>query len=58
MFNSAFNYIPFVDESALTVRRKGKVIKGETEQAISQARRERQAQKNAAKASRRARRGK
>lgn len=56
MITPAFNYIPFVNEAALVVKRKGHVIKGETEAAIAAARNERQALKNAAKAQRRERR--
>lgn len=52
----AFNYIPFVNEQALIVRRKGKVIKGETQAAIAAAHAERRAQKNAAKRARKAKR--
>jgi hypothetical protein len=50
----AFNYIPHVDVDALTVKRKGKVIKGETQAAIAAAEAERRAQRNAAKRARRA----
>jgi hypothetical protein len=56
MNSPAFNYVPFVNEAALVVKRKGHVIKGETEAAIAAARRERQAQKNAAKRDRRSKR--
>jgi hypothetical protein len=56
MTNIAFNYIPFINIEALTVKRKGKVIKGETEAAIAAARKERQSMKNAAKRLRRQRR--
>lgn len=55
MENIAFNYVPFVDPNKLVVKRKGKVIKGETEEAIAAARKERQAAKNAMKRARRAR---
>lgn len=50
----AFNHIPHVNTEALIVKRKGKVIKGETDAAIAAAKRERQSMKNAAKARRRA----
>ena len=52
----AFNYIPRVDVEALTVKRKGKVIKGETEAKVSAAQAERRLIVNAAKRERRARR--
>ena len=52
----AYNYIPFVDESKLVVKRKGHIIKGETDDNIAAARKERAQARNAAKAARRARR--
>jgi hypothetical protein len=52
----AYHHVPFVNVEELTVRRKGKVIKGETEQNIAAALKERQAQKNALKRQRRANR--
>ena len=52
-FPLAFNHIPHVDVEALTVKRKGKVIKGETDEAIALATKERNAMKNAAKRQRR-----
>ena len=51
----AFNYIPRVNTEALTVKRKGKVIKGETEAAIAAALKERNSMRNAAKRQRRER---
>lgn len=55
MNSVAFNYIPRINVEALTVKRKGKIIKGETEAAIAAAKKERQSMKNAAKRMRRER---
>lgn len=53
----AFNYIPRPNLESLVVKRKGKVIKGETERAQTEALKEFRAMKNAAKRIRRTRRG-
>lgn len=50
----SYNYIPFVNVASLTVKRKGKVIKRETQAAIAAAYAERRAQRNAAKRARKA----
>lgn len=49
----AYNFIPRVDEAKLVVKRKGHVIKGETDEAIAAAHKERRLQVNAAKRNRR-----
>jgi hypothetical protein len=51
----AYNYIAPVVPEALTIKRKGRVIKGETEARIAQATKERNAMRNALKRERRAR---
>ena len=56
MANIAFNFIPRPNLESLVVRRKGKVIKGETVAAQAAALKEFRSMKNAAKRERRARR--
>lgn len=56
MNNVAFNYIPRPNLESIVIKRKGKVIKGETEQARTVALAEFRAQRNAAKRVRRRRR--
>lgn len=56
LFPIAHNYLAPVNVEALTVKRKGRVIKGETEQAIAADTQARRGIKNALKAQRRSRR--
>ncbi len=56
MSNVAFNFVPRPNLESLVVRRKGKVIKGETQAAQAAAIKEFKSMKNAAKRLRRARR--
>lgn len=47
LFPVAFNHVPAVDLESLVVKRKGKVIKGETEQRQAKAMEDRRKMKNA-----------